>query len=113
MNDRYSKVLALLILTSVVGSFTYALFYRKYIYLPRQDLTFLTSNPARDAVLQNFGKPHEELRAGQRFQMTGWYPLPDREASHSALSYIRSNGDKLYIFFDSQDQIEFFQISHS
>jgi hypothetical protein len=113
VNDRFSKILLLLVAIGALICSGYFILYRPYVLLPRQDQAFLASNPNRDAVLQRFGQPAEELQAGQRFQMTGWYPLPDREASHSALSFVRRYGSKLYLYFDAQGQMEFFLISRS
>jgi len=113
VNDRFSKLLLLLVAIGALICSGYFILYRPYVLPPRQDQAFLASNPNRDAVLRRFGQPAEELQAGQRFQMTGWYPLPDREASHSALSFVRRYGSKLYLYFDAQGQMEFFLVSRS
>ena len=113
VKERLSKILILLGVTGALACSGYFILYRPYVALPRQDQAFLASHPNRDAVVQRFGRPAEELQPGQRFQMTGWHPLPDRVASHSALSFVRRYGSKLYLYFDAQGQMEFFLISRS
>jgi hypothetical protein len=100
-------------LVGVIGYACYSAFYYPYFVLPRQDQAFLSAHPRREDVLQHFGRPAEELRAGERFLMTGWHPLPERAASYSALSFVRRYGSKLYVFFDAQGEIEEFVISRS
>lgn len=112
VNSLFSKILLLLVTIGALVWCGYGL-YRTYVLLPRQDEAFLASHPSRIAVLQRFGQPDEELQAGQRFQMTGWRPLPERVASHSALSFVRSYSSKLYLYFDAQGGLEFYLISQS
>lgn len=113
VKHRISRLLVPLVAIGVFIWSGYFTLYLPYFVVPRQDQAFLASYPSRDAVLQRFGQPAEELQAGQRFQMTGWHPLPDREASHSALSFVRRYGSKLYLYFDAQGQMVFFVISRS
>ena len=110
------KILHLIVvLTSVgmIGYSGYSGFYHPYFILPRQDQAFLGAHPSRDEVLRHFGRPAEEIRAGERFPMTGWYPLPDRAASYSAFSFVRRYGSKLYVYFGAQGELEHFVISRS
>ena len=113
MNRRPSNLLLLLAAVGAIGFFGFFLIYQRYVVAARQDQAFLASHPNREEILLRYGQPAEELQAGQRFQMTGWYPLPDRKASHSALSFVRRYGSKLYLYFDAQGQMEFFLISRS
>jgi len=104
---------ALIITVGVLGYGAYSVIYYPYFALPRQDQAFLAAHPRRDAVLRHFGHPAEELHAGERFTMTGWYPLPERPASYSALSFVRRYGSKLYVYFGAEGEMEDFVISHS
>ena len=113
MHRRILHLIVLLTSVSVIGYFGYSSLYHPYFILPRQDQAFLESHPSRDEVLRHFGRPSEEIQSGERFSMTGWHPLPDRAASFSACSFLRSYGSKLYVFFGAQGELEHFVISRS
>jgi hypothetical protein len=104
----------LLILVAVIGYWIgYCSLCHPYFVLPREDKAFLAAHPSRQEVLQHFGRPSEQLRAGERFPMTGWYPLPDRAATDSAFSFVRRYGSKLYVFFGPSGDMEDYVISRS
>jgi len=118
MERKLLQTLLVLACVATVGYGFYAFIYYPIIYHPfvvepKQDLTFLRSNPSRSEVIKYFGIPHESLKAGKRFPMTGWRPLPDRIASHAAFAFGRRNGIKIYIFFGPDGKMEEFVISHS
>lgn len=96
---------------------TYAAYrgvYHPYFIQPNEDREFLSKHPTRQEVLEWFSqKPEEPLQAGERFQMTGWRPLPARAASHDAYSFTRMSGKKIYVFFDAQGRVEEFVMATS
>ncbi len=80
---------------------------------PNEDREFLSRHPTRTEVLAYFQhQPHEAIRSGERFQMTGWRPLPTRLASHLGYAFTQGN-NKIYIFFDAEDRVEEFVIATS
>jgi len=110
-------ILGALILASAItmaGYLVYLGFYYPYFIQPKEDHEFLSKHPTRAEVLAWFvHKPEEPLKPGERFQMTGWQPLPTRAATHYACCFDRKNGDKIYIFFDAEDRVEEFVIATS
>jgi hypothetical protein len=113
MNQKILASLVLLISAVVIGYCAYTGFYRPFFVLPEEDQAFLSAHPSREQVLQHFGRPAEQLRAGERFSMTGWHPLPDRAATDGAFSFVRRYGSKLYVFFGPGGEMEHFVISRS
>ncbi len=112
---RFFRAVVLVAALSVVfyKTFFISIFYNPYVLEPKRDLAFLSSNPSRSEVVKYFGMPHEDLKAGERFSMTGWRPLPDRIVSHTAFAFGRRNGTKIYIFFGPDGRVEEFVIAHS
>jgi hypothetical protein len=114
VKQRILLLLALLILAGVLGCGFYSLLYQPYFVLPREDRAFLATRPNRQEVVRYFHRrPAEELRAGERFPPTGWYPLPEQPATHSALSFVRRYGSKIYVFFGLDGEMEHFVVSSS
>lgn len=113
MNRKTLQLLVLLALIGVIGYAGFSTFVAPYFALPQQDRVFLAAHPKREDVLRHFGPPAEELRAGERFPMTGWHPLPMRAASFSAVSFVRRYGGKVYVFFNERGEMEEFVISNS
>lgn len=107
------RYVCLLLLAAILGLAFYSVVYHPYVVLPKQDQRFLEGKPDRGEVLRHFGRPAEDLHAGERFPMTGWAPLPDRAATHSALSFVRRDGRKIYVFFDANGELEQSFTSHS
>jgi hypothetical protein len=113
LTSRVRLLLAALILAVVSISFVGVPVYTLYFVLPQEDKAFLTSRPNRQAVLQRFGNPAEDLQSGARFPMTGWHPLPSRQVSGAALSFVRPYGSKLYLYFEPNGRLEEYVISRS
>ena len=113
MKQKLLQIFILLVCAGAIGYSLYSVFYQPYFVLPRQDRAFLAARPSHDQVLQRFGRPAEQLRSGERFPMTDWYPLPDRAATGSAVSFVRRYGSKLYVFFGPGGKIEHYVIAHS
>jgi hypothetical protein len=85
-----------------------------YFFQTAEDRDFLSHRPNRAEVFAYFKhRPEEQLKPGERFQMTGWRPLPERPATHYACVFVRMNGNKIYIFFDAEDRVEEFVIATS
>jgi len=84
-----------------------------YVYLPQADRRFLQTSPTRNDLISRFGQPDEEIGKGEKFPMTGWQPLPDRAATHHAVSFVRRYGSKIYVFLDEGNRVETFVISSS
>ena len=91
----------------------YTMIYRPYVVLRREDQQFLQTNPTKEAVIERFGRPAEVLGAGERFSMTGWRPLPEQAATHSASFFVRRYGGKIYILFDHEGRVEHWVLSNS
>jgi hypothetical protein len=114
VKQRILRLLSLLFFPGVLGYGFYSIFYQPYFVLPRKDRAFLGRRPHREEVLRYFrGRPAEEMRAGERFPPTGWYPLPEQPATHSALSFVRRYGSKIYVFFGQDGEVEYFVVSRS
>ncbi len=90
----------------------YLLIYQPYFQLTREDARFFENTPTKSEVMQRFRHVDEELGPGESFQMTGWYPLPDRKVTGSAFSVTRLYG-KIYLFFDSSGRLEEFFVTTS
>jgi len=84
-----------------------------YWHLPQADKRFLQTSPTRNDLISRFGRPDEEIERGEKFSMTGWLPLPDRAATHRAVSFVRRYGSKIYVFLDEGNRVETFVISSS
>ena len=106
-------VLSILLILTVIGTGLYVVIYCPHVQLPRVDLEFLGSMPPKSEVLKRFDSVDEELSAGERFQMTGWHPLPNRKVTGSAFSVVRRDGSKIYMFFDAKGELEEYFISRS
>lgn len=118
MKNQVAKlILAALIVVSAITAATclvYLGIYHPYFIQPKEDREFLNKHPTRAEVLARFvHKPEEPLKPGERFQMTGWRPLPTRTAGYYACCFGRKNGSKIYIFFDAEDRVEEFIIATS
>lgn len=98
---------------ATMAALSYEIVRRPYFVAPRQDNEFMASSPSEQQVRERFGAPAEELKAGEKFPPTGWYPLPHRAATHKALSFVRRDGRKIYVFFDVDGRLEEFSISRS
>jgi hypothetical protein len=112
---RFLEILiALACIAVCVHSFDVAILHPRF-RLPKQDRAFLETRPSRERVLTYFGheKCGEHLRAGEKFKMTGWFPLPERAASHSAFAVLRPNGEMIHLFFGLEGEMEEFVISSS
>jgi hypothetical protein len=104
-------VLFVLLLAGALGAI-YLLRY-PYFVLPGGDIRFIARASSRVTILQRFERINEELGPGESFQMTGWYPLPDRKVTGSAFSVVRRYGSKIYFFFDSSVRLEEYFIATS
>ena len=104
----------LIALFGIAGVMFYKGIIHPWFVQPNEDREFLSRHPTRTEVLAYFQhQPHEAIKSGERFQMTGWRPLPTRAASHQGFAYGRMCGTKIYIFFDSEDRVEEFVIATS
>lgn len=106
---------ALLVLVAVgtFGAVSYVAFYRPMIVQPKLDRAFLSSHPTRAEVLTYFRYPPEAtIKSGERFQMTGWRPLPTQPATYLGYAFSQDY-NKIYIFFDAEDRVEEFVIATS
>ncbi|MCU0750071.1 MAG: hypothetical protein MUF13_11060 [Akkermansiaceae bacterium] len=112
-NEKLSLFLSLALIFTSIGLGCYIVIYRPYVQLPREDLEFLGRMPMKSDVLKRFDSVDEELSSGERFQMTGWHPLPDRKVTGSAFSVVRRDGSKIYLFFDAEGRLEEYFISRS
>lgn len=101
----FSSVLLALVL-SVFGYVFYLGYYEPYVLLPKRDEFFLELHPDRQEVLAQFGSPNEQLGPGDRFQASGWYPVPRQPAESTALSFVRMYSGKIYVFFDSRGTVK-------
>jgi hypothetical protein len=91
----------------------YAAIWRPYVMAPRQDRIFLEGMPTENELMRKFGIPAETIHAGGKFNPTGWQPLPEKIASDTSFSFVRSDGRKIYIFISTNRVIEMFVISRS
>lgn len=111
--EKLPKLLAILLILTVIGIGFYAVIYRPYVQLPKEDLEFLGRVSSKSEILKRFDSVDEELVEGERFRMTGWHPLPDRRVTGSAFSVVRRDGSKIYLFFDATGKLEAWFISRS
>ncbi|PTX98666.1 hypothetical protein DB345_02820 [Spartobacteria bacterium LR76] len=88
-------------------------FVAPYCVQPGLDLTFLDGRPSRDEVVSRFGEPQEQIGPGGRFRMTGWRPLPEREAEYGGMAFQRPNSDKIYVFFSADGRVASFEVARS
>src|SRR6266478_3315908 len=108
MTAKQKDILIVVPVVAILLAVIYQGFFHRYFVLPRQDRAFLSSRPSREEVLRRFGTPTEELRAGERFIMTDWYPLPEQAATDSALCFERPYTDRIYIFFGPHGEMQHF-----
>ncbi len=80
---------------------------------PGRDRAFLDGRPSRDEVIRRFGESLEPIGPGERFRMTGWQPLPDREADYGGMAFQRSNSDKIYVYFSADDRVAYYVVARS
>jgi hypothetical protein len=111
--NRLPAFLVSLLAVGVVCWSVYTTFYRPYIRIPREDIEFLNQVPSKSEILKRFHHVDEELVAGDRFEMTGWHPLPQRMVTGSAFSVVRRNGSKIYLFFNPEGTLEEYFITNS
>lgn len=104
-------VFFILMFISALGSL-YVLTY-PYFVLPGEDIRFIEGAFSKAEITQRFYQIDEELLPGEAFQMTGWYPLPERKVTGSAFSVGRRYGSKIYFFFDSSGRLEEYFIATS
>jgi hypothetical protein len=108
-----AAALLLLFAAGALGVLNYIVFYRPIFVQPELDRTFLSNRPTRAEVLAYFRYPPvATIKSGERFQMTGWRPLPTRAASHLGCAFTQDY-NKIYIFFDAEDRVEEFVIATS
>lgn len=88
-------------------------FYRPYFRTPKEDIVFLNHVSSKSEILKRFIQVDEELVTGDKFEMTGWHPLPQRRVTGSAFSVVRRNGSKIYLFFTPEGILEEYFITHS
>jgi hypothetical protein len=113
IRNRLPALLVWVLAIGVVYWSVYAAFYRPYFRTPKEDIEFLNQAPAKSEVLKRFNRVDEELVAGDRFEMTGWYPLPQKRVTGSAFSVVRRNGSKIYLFFNPAGKLEEYFIANS
>jgi len=111
--DRLPTLLAVGLCLGIISWSCSTIFYRTYFQTPREDVDFLNRVFAKSEIMKRFDRVGEELPAGDRFEMTGWYPLPSRKVTGTAFSVIRRNGWKIYFFFDSAGMLEEYFITSS
>lgn len=113
MRSKSATPLAAAIAVTIgIGAF-YSALIAPYWVRPRQDQQFLESKPTESDILKHFGSPDEQIRSGEHFKPSGWYPLPAQAASYAGYSYTRRNGDKLYIFISTNRTLESYAIGRS
>lgn len=112
MTKTLQYVIAIPVFCMVMSCLVYSMVQRFYIQ-PKDDVLFLGTHPSMADVRLRFGNPEEELKSGETFPMTGWYPLPKRAASHAAWSFTQRNGCTLYIFFGADGRVEEFVVGRS
>lgn len=106
-------IVALMVVSGVLCWLGYMTIYRPYFQTPGEDIEFLNRADTKSEIIRRFDRGDEELMPGERFQMSGWHPLPDRSVTGSAFSVVRRNGWKIYLFFDPNGMLEEYFIAHS
>ena len=113
IRKRLLELLVWILAIGVVCWSGYTAIYRPYFQTPKEDIEFLNQVSAKSEILKRFNHVSEELVAGDKFVMTGWNPLPQRTVTGSAFSVVRSNGWKIYLFFDPEGILEEYFITNS
>jgi len=113
IRSRLPTLLSSILAVSVICWVFYTALYRPYFLTPREDVRFLNRVSAKSEIMKRFDHVGEELVTGDRFEMTGWYPLPERTVTGSAFSVVRRNGSKIYLFFDTTGRLEEYFVTGS
>lgn len=100
-------------IAAVIACLLFLLEIEPYWVQPGRDRTFLDGRPSREEVVRRFGESPERIGPGERFRMTGWRPLPDREAEYAGMAFQRPNSDKIYVFFSRDDRVVVYAVARS
>ncbi len=97
----------------VIASMFFFLEVEPYWVQPGRDRTFLDGRPSRDEVIRRFGESLEQIGQGEKFRMTGWHPVPEREAEYGGMAFQRPNSDKIYVFFSADGRVASYAVARS